>query len=301
MRPVLLVLLLSVPSRAPADPLGPLYQRIAADLKQGKPLVATVHVALCDNGVIWCGRGGMGDGDRPERNLYWGRAAGLRAWFDRASPWRRIHVDEGDGKLILQRVVYRLRVPRPSAAWRRLGVRRGFDLLLVALAHRGKKIDQTITTFIDQVAGEGGKTLRLPDGRTIAYGGKGHILGYAGHNALMELTLLDSFRWPRRTRKAPVGYFVLACLTASYFRNHLCDGQVGTRGLLLTGSLMYPGAFTADGLLRGIAAGETQRQVYLRGVERYATLQKRTERRIRGVFFHDGEKRYARRFGKCDP
>jgi len=42
--------------------LQPLYRRIAADLKQGKPLVVVdVHVALCDNDIIPCGRGGLGN------------------------------------------------------------------------------------------------------------------------------------------------------------------------------------------------------------------------------------------------
>ncbi len=50
------VLLLSDVDPAQAgDALDPLYDRIAADLKQGKPLVVTVHVALCDNNIIWCG------------------------------------------------------------------------------------------------------------------------------------------------------------------------------------------------------------------------------------------------------
>lgn len=286
-----------VPTKGPV-PLGPLYQRMANDIQLGKPLVATVHVALCDNRVIWCGHGGMGDGDHPHRNLYWGAAAGLRAWFDRAKGWRRIHVDAGDGALVLERVVYRRRV-QASTAWRRLGVRRSFDLLLVGLAYRGTRIDEAMTDFIKQVAGPVKKlaVIRLSDGRTVEYGGKGHLMGYAGHNRLMELTLLGDWHWPRLQRTQPMGFFVLACLSAPYFKNHLCDAN--TRGLLLTRSLMYPGAFTVDGLLRGIAAGEDQQRVYLRGVERYATAQRRPQRVIRAAFTHDAEPRYARAYGRC--
>jgi len=293
-----IVLLLLIPAATAAaqrpDGLDPLYRRIAADLKQGKPLVATVHVALCDNRVIWCGR--LGDGDRPERNLYWGGAAGFSAWFDRSRGWRRIFRDDGDGKQVLERVVYRMQVRRPGARWQRLGVTKPFEVLLVGLAHRGVKIDVATWRFIDEVATERGATLRLADGRTINYGGKGHLVGYAGHNHLMEATLLGDVVWPRVTRREPLGYFALACLTARYYKTHL-SRRGGARALLLTRSLMYPGAFTIDGLLRGVIAGEEQHQVYLRGVERYATVQKRPQRVIRAAFTHDADPRFVRRHG----
>lgn len=299
LRVSLFFLLGLVAARAAADDgIAPLQRRIAADLRQGRPVVATVHVALCDNRVIWCGRGGMGNGDRPRRNLYWGAAAGLRAWFDRARGWERIHLDSGDGKLILERVVYRLRVSRPSRAWRGLGVRDPFELLLVGLAYRGVKINRATDRFIAQVAGEAGGSLRLADGRTIPTGGRGHLVGYAGHNHLMDVTLLGSYPWPRVTRRRPLGYFALACRSAPYLRNRLCRTG-GARALLLTRTLMYPGAFTIDGLLRGIAAGEGQRAVYLRGVQRYAVLQKRPLAVIRAAFTHDGQGRFARRYGVC--
>jgi hypothetical protein len=290
-------LLLLLPAAAAAqshDGLDPLYRRIAADLRQGKLLVATVHVALCDNRVIWCGR--LGDGDRPERNLYWGGAAGFTAWFNRSPGWRRIHRDKGDGKQVLERVVYRMQVRRPDARWRRLGVTKPFEVLLVGLAHRGVKIDVATRRFIHEVADGRGATLRLADGRTIGYGGKGHLVGYAGHNYLMEAELLGEMTWPRVTRREPLGYFALACLTARYYKTHL-SRRGGARALLLTRSLMYPGAFTIDGLVRGVVAGEAQHQVYLRGVERYATVQKRPQRVIRAAFTHDADPRFVRRHG----
>jgi hypothetical protein len=296
--PILLLLSLATPARA-EDPLDPLRRRVAADLKEGKPLVATVHVALCDNRVIWCGR--LGNGDAAGRNLYWGAAAGLRAYFDHRRPvWRRIHLDKGDGEQVLERVVYRMHVRRPSGVWRRLGVNRPFEVLLVGLAHRGTRIGVANDTFVKQVATEQGETLKLSDGRTVAFGGKGHLVGYAGHDHLMDLEYSGGYKWPRRTRAQPLGFFILACRTALYFKNHLCDAGKGIRGLLLTRTLMYPGAFTIDGLLRGIAAGEGQHAVYMRGVRRYARFQKRPVRLIRGAFTHDGEKRFARRYGTCE-
>ena len=40
--------------------LDGLRERVAADLRAGRPLVVEAHVALCDNSVIRCGGHGLG-------------------------------------------------------------------------------------------------------------------------------------------------------------------------------------------------------------------------------------------------
>jgi len=293
---VALLLVVGPGQAAAADPLDPLYARIAEDLKAGKPLVATVHVALCDSNIIWCGRGGFGNGDVPGRNLYWGGAAGLKAYFDHARRrgWRRIFLDQGDGKVVLERVVYRKKVRRPPARLRKLGVTKGFEVLLVGLAYRGSQIAKATEVFVGQVAAEQGGTLRLTDGRTIATGGKGHLVGYAGHDHLMDVA---RYSWPRRRRERALGYFALACMTGPYMAKQMCSEHA--RALLLTLSLMYPGAFTIDGIVSAVAAGKPQHQVYLGGVKMYAKYQKRPERYIRRAFLHDAQKRFYRRYKRC--
>ena len=283
----LLLLLVAGPAAAkdPA-PLDPLYQRMAADLKAGKPLVITTHVALCDNRVIRCGTARLGDGDKPGKNLYWGGASGFRATFDHARAWRRVLLDAGDGEVIIQRAVYRLRIKRPSARWRALGVKAGFDVYLVGLGYRGTRIGDASDTFIKQVMGEGGVKVRLPSGLELAAGGAGHIVGYAGHNHLMDN---PGYRFPAATRKTPLGFFALACMTAPYLARHLPGEH--RRALLLTRTFMYPGAFTIDGLAGALAAGKTQQEVFMAGVRRYAAAQKRPVRIIRKAFVHDGEAR----------
>lgn len=285
--------LLSGDTARAAEALDPLYERIAEDLKQGKPLVVTVHVALCDNSIIWCGAK-MGDGDRPRDNLYWGRAGGFQAYFQRARGYRRIFKDAGDSKVVLEREVYRLQVRRPSAAWRRRGVTRPFEVLLVGLAYRGRSIDQAHDSFVRQVLGEAGSQLTLDDGRVIPIGGMGHVVGYAGHNRLMDLL---EYRFPRRTRRSHVGFFALACRTGQYYGREL--GASPAHGLLLTLTLMYPGAFTIDGILRGVAAGERQHAVYMRGVQMYARYQRRPVRVIRAAFTNDRQPRFLKRFSRA--
>lgn len=294
MRITIIVCLVALARPAGAGGLDELYDRVATDLKAGRPLVATVHVALCDNRIIHCGTRVLGDGDRPARNLYWGGAAGFRAYFDHARGWRRVHLDRGDGELILERAVYRRRVRRPPAALRRRGVTGGFEILLVGLGYRGRRIADATTRFLRHVARDRGPALKLADGRTIHIGGRGHVVGYAGHNHLMDAR---GFAFPRVRRRTAVGYFALACMSAPYMAEKLCGPR--TRALLLTRSLMYPGAFTIDGLLRGLAAGGSQQRVFRRGCALYARYQKRPQGAIRRAFIHDGQARFRRAFRRC--
>lgn len=275
-------------ARKPA-PLEPLYQRMAADLKAGQPLVITAHVALCDNRVIRCGNSRLGDGDKPDKNLYWGGASGFKATFDHARAWRRVLLDGGDGDVIIQRAVYRLRIKRPSPRWHALGVKAGFDVYLVGLGYRGTRIARASDAFIRQVMGEGGVTITLPSGLKLAAGGQGHIVGYAGHNHLMDA---PGYEFPEVTRQRPVGFFALACMTSSYLGGRL-PGK-NRRALLLTRTFMYPGAFTINGLARALAAGGTQHEIFMGGVRQYAKHQKREVKAIRRAFVHDGEARFKR-------
>jgi hypothetical protein len=277
---------------ARAHSLDPLYRRIARDIKAGRPLVVTVHVALCDNGTIWCGNQRLGNGDNPRTNLYWGGAAGLTAYFRVRRGWKRVHRDAGDGRVVLERVVYRRRVRLPSAAWQRLGVRRPFDIYLVALAYRGKHIARAARSFIRQVSQPRGARLRLAGGLTLRTGGLGHVVGYAGHNYLMDVA--GVYAWPSFTRRRPVGYFMLACMSAPYLGPQLTRRT--THALLLTRVLMYPGAFTIDGLIRGLALGASQRGVFRLGARYYARFQKRTERLIRRCFTHSGRAAFRRKY-----
>jgi len=272
-------------------PLAPLYERIAADLKQGKPLVITVHVALCDNNIIRCGGRGSGDGDQPRRNLYWGKA-GIPAWFTRARGYRRVFKDGGDGKKILERVVLRRRVKRPSYAWKRLGVTKGFDVLVVALAYRGANIGDATDAFIGQVLQHRGQHLKLADGSSIDFGGKGHVVGYAGHNHMLDVS---SYNYPKTTRKDPIGFFNMSCWSAQSLARRLKHPR--SHVLLMSLTRLFPGPFVVDGLVRGLAAGEPQHKVCLRGIKGYSNNSKSSVRRLRYTFIHGQEKRFKKRFG----
>lgn len=71
-------------------------ERIRLDAQGGKPLVAHVVVAICDNahqGIVPVARA-LGDGQDAGRNLYWGARFGMREYLRRAPGWKRIRIGE---------------------------------------------------------------------------------------------------------------------------------------------------------------------------------------------------------------
>jgi len=278
-----------------ADPLDPLYKRIAKDLKAGKPLVITVHVALCSNRQIWCGSKKLGDGDKPRTNLYWGGAAGFTAWFrwNGRKRYKRVFGDQGDGKIVMERVVYRRRVKWLSKRWKRLGVKKPFDIYLVGYAYRARYIGKAVDALIRQTATGAGSTLKLKSGKVLSIGGRGHLVGYAGHNYLMDTG--GKWNWPKITRKNPVGYFMLACMSAQYVARKLTHKR--THAVVLTTVLMYPGAYTIDGIIGALSYAQRQRQVFRRAAAYYAKYSKVRARTVRCCMFtHDGQSKFRKKY-----
>ena len=158
--------------------LDALYDRVAADLRAGKPLSARVHVALCDNSMLACGNARLGDGDNLDTNLYWGTSEGFRGWFTRrGSGWRlerRERPSEGE---VLERSIWTRTVP-PGARWRRRGITRPIPVRVEVLAWRGRAIDHAIERYM----------LDLWNDPSM------HVVAYIGHDRWMDR---DDIAWPR--------------------------------------------------------------------------------------------------------
>lgn len=61
------------------------YPQIDADIAAGRPLTVLVVVPLCDSKLIACGGDRAGDPGSLDKNLYWGRAFGVRRFFDESA------------------------------------------------------------------------------------------------------------------------------------------------------------------------------------------------------------------------
>lgn len=185
----------------------------------------TIHVfvALADNasqGIVPV-PAKIGDGDKPEANLYWGCDEGVRAWFSRSKRWQRVAGPVSPQPDILERVVFR------HAAK---------DVWLVADAWRGREIRRCLQGYVRAAAGEDVEEVRVGD-VTLKAGGASALVAYIGHNGLMEFEV----EWVARQPQTPKPAITLCCLSQSYFAGRL--RQAGARPLLSTTQLMYPGAF----------------------------------------------------------
>ena len=73
------------------------------------PRVIHVVVALCDNqyqGIVKV-PAGIGNGQKPSTNLYWGCGYGVKTHFDRSAEWIRVQAGKADAGHILDRAVWK--------------------------------------------------------------------------------------------------------------------------------------------------------------------------------------------------
>lgn len=295
----------AAPSTDEAAWLAGLQQRIIADLAAGRPLVIQVHVPLCDSSIIRCGGHGLGDGDDPERNLYWATSEGFLGWFGRSdrrrgrNPAWRLVLD-GDGATVglpdvLDVRVWRRAVPA-SAAWRAAGAPAQVPVFVVAYAWRGTAIDAGLAAYARDLYGDRARPLRLADGTTIATGGAAQLVAYVGHNRLMDLAGYD---WARAGGGADVsttgprkGTIAIACHTAAYMKH---DVPAPRRvPLVMTADFLMASAPTLDGAVTAFAAGGDYRAIRRGAAQGYADGSGKPLGRVQGAFTNPSDRRWRK-------
>lgn len=261
-----------------------MYSRMAKDLRRGRPLVVTVHVALCDN--TWQGivpvPAFLGNGDRPRTNLYWGAMHGLFGELRRSRRWRLVARRRGVSPDIFEVAVFSRRFA-PGRFWRRHGVRRPFKVYVVGYAWRGRRIGRAVSAFVRDVYNDRSAILQLKAGNRIAGRGGSHVVGFIGHNHLMDVSVRRyPFSGVRRSQRLAKGVFVLACRSHRYFARRMLNSN--TANLAMTRTLMAPEAYTVRYLLNALASGADSRGLLQACVAAYARYQRINRRRARTVF-----------------
>ena len=178
------------------------YPVLAADKTIG------VFVALADNkhqGIAPV-PAAIGNGDDPDRNLYWGTSEGLKGYFDHSKRWKLV----GKNDVPQKGGILRTRTYRSPKA------------VLYARAYRGSEMKQCITDFESAV--------RL---------GSYDMVVFIGHDGLMDFGLPTPMRSPTQAKRPDC--VVLCCKSEEYFKPRLASA--GGRPILLTTQLMYPGSF----------------------------------------------------------
>jgi hypothetical protein len=210
-----------------------------------------VFVALADNasqGIVPV-PASIGNGDDPERNLYWGTAEGLKGVFDKSKEWRLA----GKADSPAEPDILRTRTYRHARA----------GAVLSARAYRGTAIKHCIQDF-----------------ETAIQHRSFDMVVFIGHNGLMDFSLPVPARPTGRTNDPDC--VVLCCKSEPYFRSRV--ESAGGRPVLLTSQLMYPGAFILLATVEGWLNGATLAGLRERAGEAYAANQKLSKKAGLGVF-----------------
>ena len=219
-------------------------------------LTKTLHifVALCDNkyqGIVPV-PAGIGNGQDPNSNLYWGCGYGIRTYFKKSKEWKLLKTIKGDS-LVLERLVFKHATK---------------NCYLIADAYNGQYIEQCTRDFLSSSAGLKKEILTI-DGKTLGIAGNARLLGYIGHDGLMDFDIDDAYtNTDGKTRDV----IILACFSKRFFAPHLKDA--GVNPLVWTTHLMCPEAYTIHDAITGYLAGEANAAVRKRAVLAYAKFQK---------------------------
>ena len=273
MRPLALaslLLLVATTTHASAS-LDDARQRVEADIAAGRPLVAHVIVALCDNdhqGIIPVPRQ-LGDGQDPRTNLYWGAAYGVRTFFARSSHWKAVDTASPSRPEVLATAAFRTtRSPTDTTS-----------IYVIAEAWDGREMKAALTRFFRLAAGHDAETMPI-DGREIEAGGAAHLVAFVGHDGLMDGPV-DEVPSAAPNASARVSV-VLACMSRSFFGDHLEAG--GSHALVLTTGLMAPEAYTLDAIVRTWFADGDQSAVCAAAADAYWQYQHCSASAARGLF-----------------
>ena len=228
-------------------------------LGQVSPKVVHVFVALADNqhqGIIPV-PAALGNGSDPARNLYWGAAFGVKAYFKASHEWRLIWFGRGLKDAILERCVF---------------INTKENVFLVADAYEGSQIKSAVTDFLSSAAGVNSEKLSVKMNSAevpLTIGGGADLVVYVGHDAFMDFQIPPIAGTkggkPRRT-------IVLACASKSYFAPYI--RQTGAEPLLWTTGLMAPEAYTLKAAIDGWIAGEDDETIRQRAAQAYDKYQK---------------------------
>ena len=228
---------------------------LCATAVTAKERVVHVLVALCDNehqGIVKV-PAGIGNGQVPRTNLYWGAGYGLRTHFDRAAEWIRVPSTKPAEVHILERAVWK---HRDSAVY------------LVADAYDGRNIKEATEDLLRFASGDGRSRLSVGE-RSIAIGGGADLIGYVGHDGLMDFALERSFPAVNKAQRETV---ILACISKRYYAEPL--RATGAQPLLWTTGLMAPEAYTLKAALQGWVLHESGEAIRERAAQAYNTYQK---------------------------
>lgn len=219
--------------------------------------VIHIYVALCDNkyqGIVPV-PAGIGNGQSPATNLYWGCGFGVKTYFRKSSNWTLISTQSKKDTL-LERLIFK-HVSK--------------NYYLVADAYNGKYIKICTKDFIKSSAGLLNDTLHLANS-VLGICGHASLLAYIGHDGLMDFNLSGTYKNADGRKRSII---ILACYSKTFFSPYLRDANVNP--VVWTTGLMCPEAYTIHDAIEAYIAGESNESIRTRAARAYAKYQKCSE------------------------
>lgn len=190
----------------------------ADSLPVGSGKQVALFVALCDNehqGIVPV-PAAIGNGEKPESNLYWGCGDAVPRLLRKSRDWGRP-----------QSVDSRQETPEPVLRTI-VCTRADGKMTLTAFAWRGDAMAACLRAFEEALVC-----------------GKYDLVAFIGHNGLMD----EELPMPEETSDRAADSIVLCCMSHEYFAPRL--RALGSRPVLLTRQFMYPAGLV---LLRALDA-----------------------------------------------
>lgn len=242
-------------------------EKKAARQNPGK--LVHVLVALCDNvhqGIVPVSAS-LGNGEDPERNLYWGAAFGIKTFFTKSKDWRLVGEARDPKYAVMERLVFKHRTR---------------DVYLVADAYKGAEIQRAIGDFLLAASGGLDEAVEVNiDSKKfeLNISSGADVLAFVGHNGLMDFRLAE---YPEKQDEARREAIILSCASKSYFSTPL--RRTGAQPLLWTTNLMAPEAYILKAALDGWMLGEDGEQVRQRAAVAYNSYQNCGLKAAQGLF-----------------
>jgi hypothetical protein len=218
----------------------------------------TIHVfvALCDNkyqGIVPV-PAGIGNGQDPKSNLYWGAGYGVKSFFiNKSKEWQLISSTKNPADHILERLLFK---------------HKSKNVYMLADAYDGQFIRQTTIDFLNAAAGK--KETAIGAGsQQLYFNGASDLIAYIGHDGLMDFTLQQKFENTSKRKRESI---ILACYSKNYFTPHL--KLSGTTPLLWTSGLMAPEAYTLHDALHEWVSDHSQQELRIAAAKAYSKYQK---------------------------
>ena len=232
----------------------------------GQAKTIHVYVALCDNvhqGIVPV-PDRLGDGKKPNTNLYWGAMYGVKSFFkNKASDWELLKTESLNDSPILERLLFKHKTK---------------NIYLLADAYDGEKIRICIEDFLKSANGQNPLSVQN-ENEVLDFGGHSDLLAFVGHDGLMDFNVDVKYNQAVGEKKDVI---ILACYSKRFFAPHIKKAQANP--VLWTTHLMAPEAYTLKAAIDGWMNNESGAEIDERAAQTYNQYQKCGIRGARNLF-----------------